>query len=168
MHLLHVKGFGGKSSLRQADVACSFRFLIMHNVSAQSFSIMFGSLGKSCGDGRARRWSLAKRLLAGESSMLWTTRYSQLTGLALSAFAGSQAIALDGPKLQGSDIRTARCCSRTLDVRATNELSFEDLDKLVPEDVASILEWLTEKVDALSTRLKAEPKESEEVGKALG
>mmetsp|Transcript_9701 Transcript_9701/g.26290 ORF Transcript_9701/g.26290 Transcript_9701/m.26290 type:complete len:665 (+) Transcript_9701:145-2139(+) len=49
------------------------------------------------------------------------------------------------------------------DTTRVNELSFEDLDKLVPEDVASILEWLTEKVDALSTRLKAEPKESEEL-----
>lgn len=41
------------------------------------------------------------------------------------------------------------------------ELSFEDLDKLMPDDVAHILEWLTEKVDALSTKLKVELKEEE-------
>jgi len=47
------------------------------------------------------------------------------------------------------------------DMRETNgnEFYFEDLEKLSGDDVARISEWLTEKVDALSTRLKAEPKE---------
>jgi hypothetical protein len=40
--------------------------------------------------------------------------------------------------------------------------SFEDLENIAPDDVARIVEWLTEKVDALSTRLKPEPKEDEE------
>ncbi|EFJ48600.1 hypothetical protein VOLCADRAFT_104654 [Volvox carteri f. nagariensis] len=42
------------------------------------------------------------------------------------------------------------------------ELSFEDLENLLPDDVTRIVEWLTEKVDALSTKLKPEPKEDEE------
>ncbi|GIL82776.1 hypothetical protein Vretimale_8343 [Volvox reticuliferus] len=42
------------------------------------------------------------------------------------------------------------------------ELSFEDLENLLPDDVSRIVEWLTEKVDALSTKLKPEPKEDEE------
>jgi hypothetical protein len=44
------------------------------------------------------------------------------------------------------------------------DLAFEDLEKLLPDDAAHVVEWLTEKVDALSTRLKAEPRE-DEVGK---
>jgi hypothetical protein len=43
------------------------------------------------------------------------------------------------------------------------ELAFEDLEKLTPDDAAHVVEWLTEKVDALSTKLKADPKEEEEV-----
>lgn len=43
------------------------------------------------------------------------------------------------------------------------ELFFEDLDKLVPEDVARICEWLTEKVDGFSAKLKPEAKEIQEV-----
>lgn len=35
----------------------------------------------------------------------------------------------------------------------------QDLERMPGEEVARICEWLTEKVDALSTRLKAEPKE---------
>ena len=52
------------------------------------------------------------------------------------------------------------------DMRETNgnEFYFEDLEKLSGDDVARISEWLTEKVDALSTRLKAEPKEEEVSG----
>ncbi|GLC41576.1 hypothetical protein PLESTM_001216400 [Pleodorina starrii] len=42
------------------------------------------------------------------------------------------------------------------------ELSFEDLENLLPDDVSRIVEWLTEKVDALSTKLKPEPKEEDE------
>ncbi|KXZ54862.1 hypothetical protein GPECTOR_4g934 [Gonium pectorale] len=42
------------------------------------------------------------------------------------------------------------------------ELSFEDLENLLPDDVSRIVEWLTEKVDALSTKLKPEPKDDEE------
>ncbi|GAX74273.1 hypothetical protein CEUSTIGMA_g1722.t1 [Chlamydomonas eustigma] len=45
---------------------------------------------------------------------------------------------------------------------ARAELAYEDLQKLPPEDTAQIVEWLTEKVDALSTKLKADPKEEEE------
>lgn len=41
--------------------------------------------------------------------------------------------------------------------------SFEDLENLLPDDVSRIVEWFTEKVDALSTKLKPEPKEDEEV-----
>lgn len=44
------------------------------------------------------------------------------------------------------------------------ELFFEDLEKLVPEDVARICEWLTEKVDGFSAKLKPEAKEIQEVG----
>lgn len=43
------------------------------------------------------------------------------------------------------------------------ELFFEDLEKLVPEDVARICEWLTEKVDGFSAKLKPEAKEIQEV-----
>jgi hypothetical protein len=43
------------------------------------------------------------------------------------------------------------------------ELFYEDLEKLPPEDVAIICEWLTEKVDGFSSRLKPEPKDEEEV-----
>jgi hypothetical protein len=46
---------------------------------------------------------------------------------------------------------------------ARSELAIEDLEKLPPEDTAQIVEWLTEKVDALSTKLKAYPKDEEEV-----
>ena len=42
------------------------------------------------------------------------------------------------------------------------ELFFEDLDRLVPEDVARICEWLTEKVDSFSAKIKPEAKEVEE------
>lgn len=41
------------------------------------------------------------------------------------------------------------------------EFRYEDLERLPTDDLARITEWLTEKVDALSTRLKAEPKEDE-------
>lgn len=41
------------------------------------------------------------------------------------------------------------------------ELHFEDLEKIPPEEVTHIAEWLTEKVDALSSRLKAEQREEE-------
>lgn len=49
------------------------------------------------------------------------------------------------------------------EMRETNsqELYFEDLEKVPGEEVARICEWLTEKVDALSTKLKAEPKDEE-------
>jgi hypothetical protein len=33
----------------------------------------------------------------------------------------------------------------------------------MPDDAAHIVEWLTEKVDALSSKLKAEPRDEEEV-----
>lgn len=39
--------------------------------------------------------------------------------------------------------------------------SFEDLENLAPDDVTRIVEWLTEKVDALSTKLKPELKDEE-------
>lgn len=42
-----------------------------------------------------------------------------------------------------------------------NELHYEDLEKIPPEEVTRIAEWLTEKVDALSSRLKAEQREDE-------
>lgn len=48
-----------------------------------------------------------------------------------------------------------------LSLECSSELHFEDLDKLMPDDVAHMVEWLNEKVDTLSTRLKAEPKEDE-------
>lgn len=41
------------------------------------------------------------------------------------------------------------------------DFRYEDLERLGTDDLARITEWLTEKVDALSTRLKAEPKEDE-------
>lgn len=42
-----------------------------------------------------------------------------------------------------------------------DDFRYEDLERLPTEELARITEWLTEKVDALSTRLKAEPKEDE-------
>ncbi|GFR52505.1 hypothetical protein Agub_g15080 [Astrephomene gubernaculifera] len=42
------------------------------------------------------------------------------------------------------------------------ELSFEDLENLLADDVSRIVEWLTEKVDALSTKLKPEHKDDDE------
>ena len=47
------------------------------------------------------------------------------------------------------------------------ELFFEDLDKLAPADVARICEWLTERVDIFSAKLKPEAKELLEVGSHL-
>jgi hypothetical protein len=49
------------------------------------------------------------------------------------------------------------------DMRETtlSELHYEDLEKLQPDDVTRVAEWLTEKVDALSSRLKAEQREDE-------
>ena len=44
------------------------------------------------------------------------------------------------------------------------ELFFEDLEKLAPADVARICEWLTERVDIFSAKLKPEAKELLEVG----
>jgi hypothetical protein len=41
------------------------------------------------------------------------------------------------------------------------ELAFEDLEKIVQDNAIVMVEWLTEKVDALSTKLKADPKEDE-------
>jgi hypothetical protein len=41
------------------------------------------------------------------------------------------------------------------------ELHLGDLDKLPPDQLVVLHEWLMEKVDALSTRLKAEPKDDE-------
>eukprot|EP00775_Hariotina_reticulata_P013475 gene13475-13601_t len=58
------------------------------------------------------------------------------------------------------------------EMRETNgdAIHFEDLEKLPVDQVAHIAEWLTEKVDALSTRLKAEPREDEDEddGEAMG
>jgi hypothetical protein len=42
------------------------------------------------------------------------------------------------------------------------ELFFEDLEKLPGEEVARIQEWLMEKVDGFSSKLKAEAKELEQ------
>lgn len=45
------------------------------------------------------------------------------------------------------------------------ELFYEDLDRLSPDDVARISEWITEKVDGFSAKLKPEAKDAElEVG----
>jgi hypothetical protein len=44
-----------------------------------------------------------------------------------------------------------------------NDLAYEDFDRLNSEDVIQILEWLTERVDSLTTRLKTDPKEAKEV-----
>jgi len=41
------------------------------------------------------------------------------------------------------------------------ELFFEDLEKITPEDVARLYEWLTEKVDSLCSRLKPDPKDED-------
>ncbi|KAG1660965.1 hypothetical protein FOA52_005590 [Chlamydomonas sp. UWO 241] len=43
-----------------------------------------------------------------------------------------------------------------------SELAFEDLEKLQLDDAANIVEWLTEKIDALSTKLKADPKDEQD------
>ena len=43
------------------------------------------------------------------------------------------------------------------------ELFFEDLEKMAPSDVARICEWLTERVDSFSAKLKPEAKELLEV-----
>eukprot|EP00210_Caulerpa_lentillifera_P004712 g4496.t1 len=49
-----------------------------------------------------------------------------------------------------------------------SELFFEDLEKLTPEDVARLYEWLTEKVDGLCSRLKPDPKEEDPDEEAVG
>lgn len=56
----------------------------------------------------------------------------------------------------------AVCCGQE-EMRETtlDDFRYEDLERLPTEELARITEWLTEKVDALSTRLKAEPKEDE-------
>lgn len=41
------------------------------------------------------------------------------------------------------------------------ELFYEDLDRLSPDDVARISEWITEKVDGFSAKLKPEAKDAE-------
>ena len=41
------------------------------------------------------------------------------------------------------------------------ELFFEDFEKITPEDVAKLYEWLTEKVDALCAKLKPDPKDED-------
>ncbi|BDA41097.1 probable inactive ubiquitin carboxyl-terminal hydrolase 54 at C-terminar half [Coccomyxa sp. Obi] len=43
-----------------------------------------------------------------------------------------------------------------------SELAYEDLEKMPPEDIMRICEWLTDKVDGFSARIKPEPKEVEE------
>lgn len=55
------------------------------------------------------------------------------------------------------------CDVLPVEMRETSglELYFEDLDTLPADEVARIAEWLTEKVDALSSRLKVEPKDQE-------
>lgn len=42
-----------------------------------------------------------------------------------------------------------------------SELFFEDLEKLPPDEIARLYEWLTEKVDSLCAKLKPDPKEEE-------
>lgn len=42
------------------------------------------------------------------------------------------------------------------------DLCFEDLEKLHPDEVARICEWLTEKVDGFSSKIKPEAKDIEE------
>jgi hypothetical protein len=61
-------------------------------------------------------------------------------------------------------INTVCCCfPQQEEMRETtaDDFRYEDLERLPTEELARITEWLTEKVDALSTRLKAEPKEDE-------
>lgn len=41
------------------------------------------------------------------------------------------------------------------------ELFYEDLDRLPPDEVARICEWITEKVDGFSAKLKPEAKDAE-------
>ena len=42
------------------------------------------------------------------------------------------------------------------------DLCYEDLEKLHPEEVARVCEWLTEKVDGFSSKVKPEAKDVEE------
>ena len=42
------------------------------------------------------------------------------------------------------------------------DLCYEDLEKLHPDEVARICEWLTEKVDGFSSKVKPEAKDVEE------
>lgn len=48
------------------------------------------------------------------------------------------------------------------------ELALEDLERLHPEQAGAVLEWLIEKVDGLSTKLKVDPKKEEEVSAREG
>lgn len=41
------------------------------------------------------------------------------------------------------------------------ELFYEDLDRLPPDEVARICEWITEKIDGFSAKLKPEAKDAE-------
>ena len=43
-----------------------------------------------------------------------------------------------------------------------NELIYEDFEKMHPDDVARFCEWLTEKVDGYSSKIKLEAKDLEE------
>lgn len=42
------------------------------------------------------------------------------------------------------------------------DLCYEDLEKLHPDEVARICEWVTEKVDGFSSKIKPEAKDVEE------
>lgn len=42
------------------------------------------------------------------------------------------------------------------------DLCYEDLEKLHPDEVARVCEWLTEKVDGFSSKVKPEAKDVEE------
>ena len=42
------------------------------------------------------------------------------------------------------------------------DLCYEDLEKLHPDEVARICEWLTEKLDGFSSKIKPEAKDIEE------
>ena len=43
-----------------------------------------------------------------------------------------------------------------------NELIYDDFEKMHPDDVARFCEWLTEKVDGYSSKIKLEAKDLEE------
>ncbi|KIY93744.1 hypothetical protein MNEG_14218 [Monoraphidium neglectum] len=108
----------------------------------------------------ARRGRQRERQLVSEGALLRDANVDIICAVV-------EAMEQEHPQLYASVLRPVTAFVAELlgeGVRATkaDELAPEDLDKLPAEEVARISEWLTEKVDALSTKTRIDPKEDEE------